>query len=81
MIVTVRAEKVNEKNELICLAFMIPPKLWSLSFPKRCIICNFVLTSVRKVSLFKQFTYMPLNVSITLFSENDTVCKGLSYRS
>ena len=35
MIVTVRAEKVNEKNEVICLTFMIPPRVMVLKFSKK----------------------------------------------
>ena len=37
--------------------------------PKKCIFCNFVLTSAKNPSLLKQFTYMHLKVLITLFQK------------
>ena len=42
------------------LSFSMLPELWSLNCPKKCIFCNFVLISVRNLSLLKQFTYMCL---------------------
>ena len=45
------------------------PELWPLNVLKTCISCNFVLTSARNVSLWKQFPYMHLNSLITLFQE------------
>ena len=33
------------------------PELWSLNCLKKCIFCNFVLTSARNLSLWKQYTY------------------------
>ena len=38
------------------------PELWSLNCLKRCISCNFVLTSARNLNLWKQFTHMHLKV-------------------
>ena len=69
MLQTVRAEKVNEKNGVICLVRCCLPELWSLNCPKKCIFCNFVLTSARNQSLLKQFTYMDLKVLIAVFQK------------
>ena len=41
MLQTVRAEKVDEKNGVICLASIFLPELWSLTCPK-----NFLLFCV-----------------------------------
>ena len=40
-----------------------------LKLSKKCIFCNFVLTSERNLSLLKQFTYMDLKVLITVFQK------------
>ena len=45
------------------------PDLWSLNCPEKCIVCNFVLTSTRNLSLLKKFTYMHLKFLITLFQK------------
>ena len=69
MLQTVRAEKVDERNGVICLVSMFLPELWSLNGPKKCIFCNFVLTSARNISPFKQLIYMLLKGLITLFQK------------
>ena len=62
MLQTVRAKKVDEKYGVICLVSVSP------SIIQKSIFYNFVLTSVRNLSLLKQFTYMHLKV-LTLFQK------------
>ena len=69
MLQTVGAEKVDEKMGLFVQFPYFLPELWSLNCPKKCIFCNFVLTSARNLSLLKQFTYMHLKVLITVFQK------------
>ena len=57
MLQTVRAEKGNEKNGVICLVFMFPSWVVVLKLSKKVHIWNFVLTSARNLSLLKQFTH------------------------
>ena len=68
MLQTVRAEKVD-KNGVICLVSVLPSWVMVLKLSKKCIFCNFVLTSARNLSVLKQFTYMDLKVFITVFQK------------
>ena len=68
MLQTVRGEKVD-KNGVICLVSMLPSWVMVLKLSKKCIFCNFVLTSARNLSVLKQFTYMDLKVFITVFQK------------
>ena len=45
------------------------PEFWSLNYLKKCIFCNFVLISVRNISLIKQFTYIHLKGLVTNFQK------------
>ena len=45
------------------------PGLLGLNCWKKYIFCNFVLTSARELSLWKQFTYLHLAILITLFQK------------
>ena len=67
MVQTVRAERVDEKNGVICLVSILLPELWSVYCPKKCNFYNFVLTLARNLFLLKQFTYMHLKVSLHSF--------------
>ena len=58
-----------KKNGVICLVSMFPSLVMVLKLSKKCIFCNFVLTSARNLSLLKRFTYMPLKVFITHFQK------------
>ena len=72
MLQAVRAEKVDEKDGVICLVSKGPcflPELWSMNFPKKYIFNNYVLTLTRNLSLSEQFTYMHLEVPITFFQK------------
>ena len=44
-------------------------ELWSLNCPKKCIFCNFVLTSARHLSILNQFTYMHLKGLVIQFQK------------
>ena len=69
MLQTVRAEKVDEKMGSFVSFPSFFLELWTLNCPKKCIFCNFVLTSARNLNLLKQFTYMDLKVLITVFQK------------
>ena len=67
MLQTVRAEKVDEKNGVICLVSIFPSWVMVLRLCKKFIFCNFVLTSARNLPIskfiknkLKQFTYRHL---------------------
>ena len=64
-----RAEKVDEKNGVLCLVSMFPSWIMVIKLSKKCIFWNFVVTSARNLSLLKQFRYKHLNVFITLFQK------------
>ena len=74
--ITNRLEKEDEQNGFICLVSMLPSWVMVLKLSKKCIFCNFVLTSTRNLILLKQFTYVHLKCLVThihkmvLFSEN-----------
>ena len=55
-------------GSFIYLSFLLA-ELRSFNCSKKCIICSFLLTSARNLSLLKQFTYMHLKVFITLFQK------------
>ena len=64
---TVRTEKVDEKNEVICLVPFFPSWVMVLKLPKIIHFCKFVLTSSRNLNLLKQFIYVHLKDLIMLF--------------
>ena len=68
MLQTVRGEKVDEQNGVICLVSMFLPEFGS-QLLKKVYFCNFVLTPARNLILLQQFTYMHLKVLITVFQK------------
>ena len=65
--INVTADK-QKKNMVSFVQFpCFLPDLSSLDCLKKCIFCNFVLTSARNLSLSNQFTYMHLKDLGTLF--------------
>ena len=66
---TISAEKADGKNGVICLVSIYPPKIMVLKLSKKCIFCNFVLTSARNLSILKQFTYIHLKGLVAHFLE------------
>ena len=69
MLQTVRAEKVDEINWVICPVSMFPSWVMVFKLSKKVHFCNFVLTSARNLSLLKQFTYMQLDDFVTYFQK------------
>ena len=53
--------------------------LWSLNCLKKCIFCNFVLTSGTNLYLLKQFTYMHLKGLVTHFQEISIIYYAMTY--
>ena len=77
---TVRVEKVEDKNDDICLVSMFPSWVMVLKLSKKCIFCNFVLTSAKNLRLSVKAIYIYASRSshYTL-SENDMVYSGLGH--
>ena len=69
MLQTVRALKVDDKNEVICLVSMFLSWVMVFKLSKKEHFYNFVLTSGRNLSLLKRFTYMHLKVLTILFQK------------
>ena len=65
---TVRAQKVDEKNVVICLVSFFLSWVMVLKLPK-CIFCKFKLTSAQNLNLLKQFIYIHLIDLIMLFQK------------
>ena len=70
------SRKSRWKNGVICLVSMFPSWAMVLKLSKKVYFlqffvnfCNYVLTSARKLSLSKQFTYIHLKVLITLIQK------------
>ena len=61
--------KSRWKNRVICLVSMLPSWVMVLKLSKKCIFCNFVLTSARNLSRLKQLTYMYLKGLLTQFQK------------
>ena len=80
MLQTVRAEKVEEKNGSIVPFQCFLPELWSLNCLKKCIFCNFVLTSGKNLSLLKQFTYMHWKMGLFVIMLRLTVLEILVFK-
>ena len=66
---SVKPEKVDKKNGVICLVSMFPSRVMVLKLSKKMHFWNFLLTSVRNLSLLKQFTYMHLKSLVTHFQK------------
>ena len=64
---TVRAQKVDEKNGVICLVSFFPSWVTVLKLLKIVHFCKFVLTSERNLNLLNQFIYIHLKDLIMLF--------------
>ena len=61
--------ELDEKNGVICLVGVFPSFVKVLKLSKKCIFCNFVLTTIRTLSLIEQFTYMHLKGVVTQCQE------------
>ena len=68
MLQTVRGDKVDEKNRIICLVSMFPSWLWFLIVEKS-VFLQFCTDPERNLILLQQFTYTHLKVLITVFQK------------
>ena len=75
--ITNRSEKEDEKNGVICLVSMFPFWLMVLKLSKKCIFCNFVLTSGRNL-IQAIYIYASERSRYTL-SENGIVYYAMTY--
>ena len=66
MLQTIRAEKVDEKNEVIFWVSMFSSRVMVLKLSKKAF---FLILRQEILSLLKQFTYMHLKVFIIVFQE------------
>ena len=66
---SLRSEKIDQKNGVICLVSMFPSRFMVLKLSKKMHFWNFLLTSVRNLSLLKQFTYMHLKGLVMHFQK------------
>ena len=74
-----RASKLDQKmGSFIWFPYFLS-KLWALYCPKKCIFCNFVLTSARNISLLKQFTYRYPKDLVTHFQKMVIVYYAIAY--
>ena len=64
-----RAEKVDEKNGVICVVFMFPSWVMILKLLEKCLLSIACWPQQKNISMLKQFTYMHLKRLYTL-SEN-----------
>ena len=70
MLQTVRVQKVNEKNRVICLVSMFPRIVMVPKLSKKVYFLQFCTDlSKKNTSLLKQFTYLHLKVVLTLFQK------------
>ena len=71
MLQTVRAEKADEKNGVICLVAKFPSWVMVLKLSKKNAFLQFCADLSKKqfTSLLKQFTYKHMKVFITLFQK------------
>ena len=66
---TVRPQKVDEKNGVICLISIFLSWVMVLKFPKIVHFCKFVLTSARNINILKQFISIDLKDLVMLFQK------------
>ena len=69
MLQTGRAEKVDEKNGVICVDFMFPSWVMILKLSKKCIFSILCWPQQKNLSMLKQFTYMHLKGLVTRFQQ------------
>ena len=80
MLQTVRGEKVDEQNGIICLFSMFPSWVW-FSIAKKSVFLQFCTDPSKKSNSIKAIYIYASESSYYSLSENDMVCRGLSHRS
>ena len=81
MLQTVRAEKVDEKNGVICLVSMLPSWVMVLKLSKKVHFLQFCADLSQKPKSVKAIYIYGSESSYYSLSENDMVYRGLSHRS
>ena len=78
---TVRSEKVDEKNGVICLVSMFPSWVMVLKLSKKVHFLQFCADLSKKSKSVKAIYIYASESSHYTLSENVMVCSGLSHRS
>ena len=79
---TVNAEKIDDKNGVICLASMFPSWFMLLKFSKKGHFLQFCVDFSKKPKSFKAYIYIYASESSHYsLSENDMVYRGQSHCS
>ena len=81
MLQTVRTEKVDEKNKVICLAFMFPSRVMVLKLSKKVHFLEFCDGLSKKPKSIKAIYIYASESSHYTLSENDIIYSGLSHSS
>ena len=81
MLQTVRAEKVDEKNGVICLVSMFPSWVMVLKLSKKVHFLQFCADLSKKSKSVKAIYIYASESSHYTLSENGMVYRGLSHRS
>ena len=81
MLQTVRAEKVDEENGIMCLISMFSFWVMVLKFSRKCIFFQFCTELSKKPKSVKAIYIYASKKSHYLLPENDMVYRGLSLRS
>ena len=74
-----KSVKSRWKDGVICLVPMFPSWVIVLRLHKKCILCNFVLTSARNIILLKKFTYMHPKGLVLHFQKMVIVYYAMTY--
>ena len=81
MLQTVRAEKVDEKNGVICIVSMFLSLVMVLKFSEKLKFLQFRADLIKKPKSIKTILIYASESSYQTLSENDMVYWGLSHRS
>ena len=64
-----RAERVDEKNGVICVVFKFPSRVMTFKLSKKCIFSILCWPQQKNLSMLKQFTYMHMKGFVTRFQK------------
>ena len=81
MLQTARAEKVDQKNGVICLGSTFPSGVMVLKLSKKCIFLQFCADLSKKSKSVKAIYIYASECFHYSLTENHMVCRGLSHRS
>ena len=80
MLQTVKGEKVDEQNGVICLVSMFPSWVW-FWFAEKSVFLQFCTDPSKKSNSITAIYIYASESSYYSLLENDMVCRGLSHRS